>query len=92
MPKPGPASLATAGSGDALSGVIAALLARGSIDHEDLPTLTALACEIHGHAGSLAINERGSRGVMARDIIDMIGLAEDALEDDIAFPEGEPEE
>lgn len=92
LPKPGPASLATAGSGDALSGVIAALLARGSIDHEDLPTLTALACEIHGHAGLMAVNERGSRGVMARDIIDMIGLAEDALEDDIAFPEGEPEE
>jgi len=44
------------------------------------------------HAMALAINERGSRGVMARDIIDMIGLAEDALEDDIAFPEGEPEE
>lgn len=92
LPKPGPASLATAGSGDVLSGVMASLLSRGGIDNEDLPVLASLACEIHGYAGSLAISKRGSRGVMAGDVIDMLGLAEDALEEDIAFPEGEPEE
>ena len=92
LPKPGPASLATAGSGDVLGGVMASLLSRGDIQNEELPVLASLACEIHGYAGSLAINKRGSRGVMAGDVIDMLGLAEDALEEDIAFPEGEPEE
>lgn len=92
LPKPGPASLATAGSGDVLGGILATLLARTSVDNEDLPSLAALACEIHSYAGSIAVSSRGSRGVMARDIIDALGLAEDALEEDIAFPEGEDEE
>lgn len=92
LPKPGPASLATAGSGDVLGGVLAALLSRGEVDNADLPVLSALACEIHGYAGQLAVERRGSRGVMALDIIDSLGLAQDALEEDIAFPEGDPKE
>ncbi|MBP3884323.1 MAG: NAD(P)H-hydrate dehydratase [Olsenella sp.] len=87
LPKPGPAALATAGSGDVLGGVIAAFLARSNVGCEDLPVLSALACEVHGYAGSIAAERFGSHGVMARDIIDALGLAEDALEEQIAFPE-----
>ena len=87
LPKPGPAALATAGSGDVLGGVIAAFLARSNVDNEDIPVLAAFACEVHGYAGSIAAERFGSRGAMARDIIDALGLAEDALEEQIAFPE-----
>lgn len=87
LPKPGPASLATAGSGDVLSGVVGAFLGRSNVSNDDLPLLAALACEIHGYAGSIAAERFGSRGAMARDIIDALGLAEDALEEQIAFPE-----
>ena len=81
LPKPGPASLATAGSGDVLGGIMATLLARGEVDGTDLPLLAALACEIHGHAALMAAERYGSRGVMAGDVIDMIGLAVDAIEE-----------
>ena len=84
LPKPGPACLATAGSGDVLAGIMAAQLARGC-DTESLPTLAALACEIHGYAGSIAQERFGTRGVMAADIIDAVGLASDAVEDHAAF-------
>ena len=79
--------MATAGSGDVLAGVMASFLARSNAGNEDLPLLAALACEVHGYAGSIAAERLGSRGAMARDIIDALGLAEDALEEQIAFPE-----
>ena len=97
LPKPGPACLATAGSGDVLAGIMAGLLSRG-IETENLPTLTALACEVHGCAASIAQERFGSRGVMAADIIDSVGVALDAVEDRATFsgadiaPEAEGEE
>lgn len=97
LPKPGPACLATAGSGDVLAGIMAGLLSRG-IETENLPTLTALACEVHGCAASIAQERFGSRGVMATDIIDSVGVALDAVEDRATFsgadiaPEAEGEE
>lgn len=83
LPKPGPAALATAGSGDVLAGVMGAVLAKtaGSAENENLPLLCALACEVHGLAGSLAAQRYGSRGVMAGDVADFVGLAVDALEE-----------
>jgi NAD(P)H-hydrate epimerase len=81
LPKPGPASLATAGSGDVLGGIVAALLARDGIEGTELPLISAFACEIHGQAALLAAEQYGSRGVMAGDLIDKIGLAVDALEE-----------
>ena len=96
LPKPGPACLATAGSGDVLAGIMVGLLARGTAP-ESLPTLTAFACEVHGCAANIAQERYGTRGVMAADIIDSVGLAVDAVEDRAAFsgadmgsePEGE---
>jgi hydroxyethylthiazole kinase-like uncharacterized protein yjeF len=59
------AALATAGTGDVLSGVIAAVLARGVVPF-------AAACagvRLHARAGIRAAEERGVDGVIARDVI-----------------------
>ena len=87
LPKPGPAALATAGSGDVLGGVIASLIAQRGGVVEDLPLLCSLACEIHGYAGSIAAERYGSRGVMATDIIDVLGIASDTIDEHCFFPE-----
>ncbi|NDF71292.1 MAG: bifunctional ADP-dependent NAD(P)H-hydrate dehydratase/NAD(P)H-hydrate epimerase, partial [Betaproteobacteria bacterium] len=46
--------LATAGTGDVLSGLIGALLARGL----DAPTAAQLGVWVHGHAGEQLPDER----------------------------------
>ena len=86
LPKPGPASLATAGSGDVLSGMMASALAQRHGQETDLALLAAYVCEIHGYAGSLAAERVGSRAVMATDLIDVIGLAADAVEEHATYP------
>jgi NAD(P)H-hydrate epimerase len=83
LPKPGPVALATAGSGDVLGGITAALMTRTDLALDELPLVSALACEIHAYAGMLAAQRFGSRGVMAGDIIDCVGLAVDAAEERI---------
>ena len=89
LPKPGPASLATAGSGDVLSGIMGASLARGAerFGGESLPLMCALACEVHGYAAAIAAERLGTRGVMAMDVADAAGLAIDALEEQASFVE-----
>ena len=93
LPKPGPAALATAGSGDVLSGMMASYLAQLGGQVENLPLMAALVCEIHGYAGTVAAERLGSRGVMACDLIDSIGLAADAIEERAAMAglEGAPD-
>ena len=86
------AVLATAGSGDVLAGMIASLLAQTAGKFDDYPLLCALACEIHGYAGSIAAERYGSRGVMATDVIDAIGLASDAVEERVSFPDADTAE
>lgn len=86
LPKPGPAALATAGSGDVLSGIVGALLARRPPEGGELPLVCALACEVHGMAGSMAAERRGSTGAMACDVIECVGLAADAMERRAAYP------
>ncbi|MBF0907744.1 MAG: NAD(P)H-hydrate epimerase [Atopobium sp.] len=92
LPKPGPVTLATAGSGDVLAGTIAGRLAQVAGQVDDLPTFCSLACEVHAYAGQLAAEKFGVRGAMAGDICDVIGLASDALEEQIAFPMADFEE
>jgi len=61
-------SLATAGSGDVLSGAIGAFLAAG------ISPLDAAGCgvAVHGAAGLLAEDRIGRAGVMARDIANLL--------------------
>ena len=73
-PRGGPA-LATAGTGDVLTGAIGALLAQG------VPPAGAarLAVWVHGAAGELAAARHGARGATAADVADQLGLALDAV-------------
>ena len=63
--------MATGGSGDVLTGVIAALIAQGYAPD----VAVALGVYLHGFAGDLAAAEHGEAGVMAGDIADMMGRA-----------------
>ena len=61
----GNSGMATAGSGDVLSGIIGSLLAQG------MSGLDAAVCGVfmHGMAGDLAAQELGERGMIAGDMV-----------------------
>jgi ADP-dependent NAD(P)H-hydrate dehydratase / NAD(P)H-hydrate epimerase len=60
--------LATAGSGDVLTGVVAAMLAR----EPDAWVATAAAAEAHGAAGRAATERLGPSGIIATDVIEAL--------------------
>jgi hydroxyethylthiazole kinase-like uncharacterized protein yjeF len=57
-------SMATAGMGDMLSGIIGGLLAQGL----ELSQAAQLGCCLHSAAADIAVEERGARGLVATDI------------------------
>jgi hydroxyethylthiazole kinase-like uncharacterized protein yjeF len=63
--------LATAGSGDVLTGVVAAFLAKG-MDARSAAAASAAAC---GVAAGIAAKRRGQAGMIARDVIDALSPA-----------------
>jgi NAD(P)H-hydrate epimerase len=63
--------MATGGSGDSLTGLSGAFLAR----RLDPFSALASACYLHGRAGDLAAAARGEEGLIAGDIADAIGAA-----------------
>jgi NAD(P)H-hydrate epimerase len=79
----GNASLATAGTGDVLAGVIASLVAQHAIGDEpalDLFSAAALATHIHGLAAELWCERHGAtRGLLAMDLAAMIPGAIESL-------------
>ena len=74
-PTGGP-GMATAGSGDVLTGILLALLAQG-YSPEDA---SLMAPYLHGVAGDLAADKKGENGMIASDIIDNLPLAWNKLE------------
>ena len=68
----GTTALATAGTGDVLSGMIGAMLARGM----NPPEAAALAAHVHGRAGSRGLAE----GLMAGDLPDLVARVLSLLE------------
>jgi NAD(P)H-hydrate epimerase len=67
----GNAGMATAGSGDVLTGIITGLLARG-YKHEDA---CVVGMYLHGLAGDIAARELGIESVIASDLIKYIPQA-----------------
>jgi len=60
--------LATAGTGDVLSGILGGLLAQ----HYSLDDSAMIATRIHANAGNLFIKDRGPKGLVASDLINYI--------------------
>lgn len=73
----GNSGMATAGSGDVLTGIITALLARGY--HQQNACMVGMY--LHGLAGDLAAKELGKESLVASDIIDHLPQAFQYLED-----------
>ncbi len=73
----GNSGMATAGSGDVLTGILTALLARGY----DKGTACQLGMYLHGLAGDLAAKEVGKESLVASDIIQFLPKAFLKLED-----------
>lgn len=67
----GNAGMATAGSGDVLSGIITGLLARGYSQLE----ACIIGMHVHGLAGDLAAKELGEESLIASDIINYLPKA-----------------
>ena len=63
--------MATAGSGDVLTGVVAALMAQGM----ETARAAAAGAYIHGLAGDLAAREKGMMGLIAGDILSALPAA-----------------
>ena len=63
--------MATGGTGDVLTGLIAALIAQGLAPFE----AAQLGVHAHGKAGDLAAKDKGQVGLIASDIVDYLPLA-----------------
>lgn len=73
----GNSGMATAGSGDVLTGIITALLARGY----DAPSACRIGMYLHGLAGDLAAKDLGKESLIAGDIINYLPKAFLRMED-----------
>ena len=73
----GNAGMATAGSGDVLTGIITGLLARGYKQSD----ACLLGMYLHGLAGDMAAKEKGEESLIASDIIDFLPKAFKKLND-----------
>jgi NAD(P)H-hydrate epimerase len=70
--------MATAGSGDVLSGMIAGMICQFSKQHS-LETILQAAVFIHGYAGDLASRIKGQMALTATDILDFIPEAFESI-------------
>jgi len=71
----GNSGMATAGSGDSLTGIIASLIGQGAGAFE----AAVAGVYLHGLAGDIAAEQKGKYGVIASDIVDSIPAAIDKV-------------
>lgn len=64
----GNAGMATAGTGDVLTGIIAGIAAQGT----DADAAAAAGVYLHGLAGDAAADYKGMRGIVAGDLVDFL--------------------
>lgn len=64
----GNAGMATAGSGDVLTGIVASFIGQGA----DAFSAAVMAVYFHGLAGDLAVKEKGPLGLIASDLLDKL--------------------
>ena len=69
--KTGNPGMATAGSGDVLTGIVASLIGQGL----DVFEASKLGVYLHGKAGDLSSDRLGEHGMLASDIIDDLPIA-----------------
>ena len=67
----GSSILATAGTGDVLSGVIGSLIAQGY----DLYSATVIGSWIHAEAGEIFVKKYGNKGLIASELLEYIPSA-----------------
>lgn len=84
LPVSGPASMATAGTGDVLSGIVAGTVALNHAYEGPWELLCSYAVSLHSYTGFIAADRYGEKSVIATDLIDVIGdamalAAEEAL-------------
>ena len=73
----GNAGMATAGSGDVLAGIIAAL-----VGQHNVPVQAAInGVYVHGRAGDIARDELGEMGMLASDFMDRIPFVLKKMQD-----------
>ena len=82
LPISGPSSLATAGSGDVLAGILAGTLATTGRDADDWPLLCSYGVTLHSYTGYSAAATYGEKSVVATDLIDLIGNAMQLVENE----------
>lgn len=70
----GNSGMATAGSGDVLSGITAAVLCMYHSQEEKPPVSyqAAMAVYIHGRCGDFALRKKGTHGMTAQDLIEAL--------------------
>ena len=71
----GNAGMATAGSGDVLTGIITGLIAQGC----DADRAACAGVYLHGLSGDIAVSHTGERGLLAGDLIDALPQADKEL-------------
>lgn len=86
LPLSGPASLATAGSGDVLAGILAGTMALCHEFEGPWELVCSYAVALHSYTGFIAADRHGEKSVIATDLISCIGeamgvAAEEALKD-----------